>query len=180
MHGLIVNQFRQFLLKNHGRDAWSRTRAKVGNGIPERPSIDATYPDGEVVDLLVGAAQYVEVPLQLMLENFGEFLSHALMRIYQPLMRPEWRTLDVIERTEGSVHTVVRRQDPSATPPYLLATRIAPGEVHIEYASARHLCSVAIGIMRGLATHFGESVAIDQPTCMLRGDPKCHLIVRLT
>jgi hypothetical protein len=179
MHGLIVNQFRNFFIKTHGRDAWSLMRARVGNGIPERPGIDATYPDGEVVELIVGAAQHVDVPLQPMLEAFGEFLSHALMRIYQPLVQPEWRTLDVIERTERSIHTVIRRQDPNATPPYLSATRIAPGEVHIEYTSARHLCSVAIGIVRGLATHFGDAVAIDHPTCMLRGDPKCHLIVRL-
>ena len=180
MHGLVVNQFRHFLLKNHGRDAWSQTRARVGNGIPERPAIVATYPDSEVVELIVGAAQHLDVPLQLMLENFGEFLSHALMRIYQPLVDPRWRTLDVIQRTEESIHTVVRRQDPSATPPYLSATRISPREVHIEYTSARHLCSVAIGIVRGLATHFGDSVRIDQPVCMLRGDSKCHLVVCLT
>jgi len=47
----------------------------------------------------------------------------------------------------------------------------------VTYTSERKMCKVAEGIAKGLARHFGESIAIDQTTCMLRGD-ECSIRVR--
>ena len=43
------------------------------------------------------------------------------------------------------------------------------------YDSHRKMCSFAEGLIEGAAAHFGQQVAIVQPTCMLRGDDKCQL-----
>jgi serine/threonine protein kinase len=49
--------------------------------------------------------------------------------------------------------------------------------VQIVYSSDRQLCRVAIGIVQGVARHYGETVRIAEDACMLRGDPFCSLQV---
>jgi hypothetical protein len=53
------------------------------------------------------------------------------------LPEAEWKTLDVIEHTEGQVHTRVRVNEVGAKPPYLQAMRVAPNEVMLHYNSER-------------------------------------------
>jgi serine/threonine protein kinase len=57
--------------------------------------------------------------------------------------------------------------------------RIGPDELHLVYSSRRRLCLLASGLVRGLARHFGETVEIDEPGCMLRGDPFCSFVIRV-
>jgi predicted hydrocarbon binding protein len=67
---------------------------------------------------------------------------------------------------------------PGAAPPALLARRVSPDEVHIDYRSERGLCSLAEGIARGMALHFGEEVDVSQPECVHRGGTRCLIVVR--
>ncbi len=180
MHGLIVNQLRAFVSEHNGRDAWQtivdRSGATFEGAIPR---IDKTYSDEVVEALIREAAEMTGTPVADLHESFGRFLAPALIRIYSPLLRAEWGTLDVIEHTEQQIHTVVRRRDPNAGPPQLAARRLSPDEVEVRYASSRRMCGVAVGIIRGIAMHFGDSVAVEQTACMLRGDAECIIRVRI-
>jgi predicted hydrocarbon binding protein len=49
----------------------------------------------------------------------------------------------------------------------------------VTYTSARHLCAVGRGIIRGLAKQFRERVTIIEPVCMLRGATACELHVQV-
>jgi hypothetical protein len=77
--------------------------------------------------------------------------------------------LTELEHTEAAIHTVVRRQTPGAEPPQLSCLRPNPREVIVTYGSSRRMCAVAKGIIRGIAAHFGENVAVQEPQCMLKG-----------
>ena len=44
----------------------------------------------------------------------------------------------------------------------------------------RKLCSVAKGIVRGVAAHYKEPVSITEGSCMLRGGRDCQILVRVT
>jgi predicted hydrocarbon binding protein len=41
------------------------------------------------------------------------------------------------------------------------------------YQSRRKLCSLAQGFIEGAAVHYGETLALEHPSCMLKGDAKC-------
>ena len=43
----------------------------------------------------------------------------------------------------------------------------------------RKLCSVAKGIVRGVAAHYQEPVSITEGSCMLRGGRECQILVRV-
>jgi predicted hydrocarbon binding protein len=51
--------------------------------------------------------------------------------------------------------------------------------VVVTYTSARQLCALGRGIIRGLAREYKERVTIDEPVCMLRGADTCEIHVRV-
>ena len=81
---------------------------------------------------------------------------------------------------ENVIHGVIRRQDPNAKPPRLVCTRVSDSEVRIAYASPRKLCSVAKGIIAGLADLYGERMAVEETSCMQQGAAACSITVRST
>lgn len=54
---------------------------------------------------LIGAASStVGLSVAGVLEDFGEFIAPTLMKMYGHLLLPEWKTIDVIDNTEETVH----------------------------------------------------------------------------
>jgi hypothetical protein len=102
------------------------------------------------VALVQAASTLTGIPVQDLLEAFGAALVPGLLRVYGSMVKKSWRTLDLVEHTEGVMHTVVRRRMPGADPPPLSCARPSPSEVVVTYTSGRRLRSLARGIIRGI------------------------------
>ena len=178
MHGTIFVELQKYVETKLGVEAWTTLKREAGVTREQPYEPFEIYPDEEVGALVGTASRITGTPAQALLEDFGAFIAPDLLDMYWGVIAPEWRTLDVIENTERTIHDVVRINQKGATPPYLHATRVAPDQVNIVYTSARRLCSVAKGITRGIAQHYDEAVTIEDPRCMLRGDDDCLLIVK--
>jgi tRNA A-37 threonylcarbamoyl transferase component Bud32 len=182
VHGLIffyIRKFAESLPKGLAPAAGAGTGQtsvvrQAGHYLPS-----GSYPDGDAVALLQAVADARGEPLGETVTRFGEFLAPHLVKVAGPLVDPAWRTLDLVEHTEQLIHAMVRVEKPGAEPPVLEAVRIGPDELHLVYSSRRRLCLLASGLLRGLARHFGETVEIDEPGCMLRGDPFCSFVIRV-
>lgn len=178
MHGIIFSELQKYVEAKHGPDVWKTLlkEAAIGNRlyVPFQ-----TYPDQEALALVTTASRLTGQPASAILEDFGEFIAPDLMSLYRSLVDPRWKTLDFLERTEETIHRVVRLKNTGAQPPELKVSRAAPDEVIITYTSARRMCGVAKGIARGVAHHYGETVTITESACMLRGHPKCLISVKI-
>jgi tRNA A-37 threonylcarbamoyl transferase component Bud32 len=176
MHGLIFLQLQRFVQKQGGFTAWENLLREAH--LPVKSYSPArVYTDEELLALVGAASRNLNMPACAVLEAFGEFLAPELISLYGKLIEPEWKTLDLIENTEQLIHTAVRVGNPGAKPPVLHCIRSTRDELQIVYSSDRKLCSVAKGIVKGVARHYGETVHITEDACMLRGDPFCALQV---
>jgi hypothetical protein len=178
MHGVIFVELKKYVDNRVGGDAWRALVEK--SGVPTKMYVAmTTYDDAELISLVQTASEMTGTPAPALLRDFGAFIVPDLFKMYRAFMRPEWRTLDVLEHTESQVHTKVRGMTKGAMPPFLTCTRTSPTEVRIQYRSARKLCPVAEGIIDGIAANFGEKVTLGHDTCMLRGAAECDLRVKL-
>ena len=177
MHGVIFVELKKYVDNKVGDGAWQALVEKSGVATSMYMAM-RTYDDAELVALVKTASDVTGIPVPALLKDFGAYIVPDLLKMYRSFMRPEWRTLDVLERTESHVHTSVRKMTKGAMPPFLTCTRTAPNEVVIQYRSARKLCPVAEGIIDGIATHYGERVVTSHDKCMLRGDGECEFTVR--
>ncbi len=178
MHGTIFVELQKYVETKLGVEAWPALKREAGIDRPQGYEALEVYPDEEVGALVGTASRITGAPAAVLLEDFGDFIAPDLLDMYWGVIAPEWRTLDVIENTERTIHDVVRLNHKGASPPYLQASRTAPDEVTVVYTSPRRLCAVAKGISRGIARHYNEQITIDDVTCMHRGDENCTLLVR--
>jgi tRNA A-37 threonylcarbamoyl transferase component Bud32/predicted hydrocarbon binding protein len=178
VHGLIFFYIQKFADEAaKGNTSWDAVRSSVTTSTNKYlPS--GVYPDADAVQLLQSIAQSAGRTLPKILEQFGEFLAPHLVRVAGTHIDPSWRTLDLIENTESIIHAMIRSANPGAAPPVLETVRQSPNELHLVYSSARRLCPLALGLMRGMAKHYGEEISIEEPSCMLRGDPFCSFVVQ--
>ena len=73
---------------------------------------------------------------------------------------------------------MVRVKNPGAKPPELKTVRRGTNEVVLFYASPRQMCTLAVGIGKGLGKHFHENIVAQQAACMHKGASKCEIVFR--
>jgi hypothetical protein len=175
VHGIILSELHKFVVAQHDSDTWRHASQRAG-------LLDVTftpleiYPDDCLVRLLAAVEAVTSGSPSTLLESFGEHLILRMLVLYEVLLKPSWRTLDVIEHAEETVHRVVRLRDPGASPPRLRTERTTPDEVVLTYDSPRRLCALARGIARGIGRHFGEELRMEDRACMHRGDAACIIV----
>jgi hypothetical protein len=155
MHGFILLEFEKFIIKEHGFKTWS-TVSKNANA--ENLSIDANqvYPDTVVFSLVGEAIKLLEVEAGDFLEKFGYTLVPSLLKVYKAYIDPSWRTIDLLEHTERTMHHAVRTNNPNVAPPILEIERKSPKSIHITYRSKRNIPQLGVGVIKGIANYYGE------------------------
>jgi hypothetical protein len=179
MHGIVFSELQKFVVSKHAHAGWKAVTEKAG--LAHQVYLAAgQYPDSEIVSLVTAASAMTgEEPFQIV-EAFGEFLAPSLLKMYGHLLNPNWKSLDIIEHTEGVVHAVVRTSDMNALPPNLRTRRAEPDTVILVYDSPRKMCAMAVGIGKGLARHFNETLSVHQTQCMHKGGQSCEIVYKKT
>lgn len=161
MHGIIHSELKKFVVAKHGLGAWTQLLAT--SGLSGKTYLaNGVYPDCDAHAIIGAASRMTGASADVILEDFGRFITPNLMSIYAALIRPEWRTIDMLLNTESVIHSVVRIKNPGAAPPRLQFERTGPNALRFIYVSGRKMSAVAKGIMRGVADHFGERIAITE------------------
>ena len=177
MNGIIFSEMKRYVEGTLGAESW---KALVKQNVAQQTYAPfSDYPDQQFAAIVESVAARARTTKNAVVESFGEFIAPQLLGMIPSLLHPAWRTLEVIENTESTIHKVVRQQHADATPPYLRVHRTAADEVTIFYDSPRKLCFLAKGIIRGLALHFGDTVSTTEARCMLNGAPDFTLVVTL-
>ncbi|HEY3057507.1 MAG TPA: heme NO-binding domain-containing protein [Chloroflexota bacterium] len=179
MHGIIFSELKKYVETRFGASTWPALLKEAGLGSKLYMNVQS-YPDQDAVALVMTASRMTGKPAPAILEDFGEFIAPDLLNMYRTLVRPEWKTIELLENVEHTIHTVVRARHPGAAPAQIACTRTGPNEAVLTYTSARKMCPVAQGIIRGLGTSFKQQVSIDETSCMHRGNPSCRMTVRVT
>ena len=176
MHGSIFFELRKYVDAALGPAVWEELLREVGLEKMFLPL--NSYPDAELMALVSAVATRTSLPVQGILEGFGTFIAPSLLNMHRALIKPGWRTLDVIEHTESTIHRVVRLTNGGAEPPRLVTHRAGANEVVIVYSSPRKMCAVVKGIALGLAGQFNERISVAESSCQLNGAAACIITVR--
>jgi predicted hydrocarbon binding protein len=177
MHGLIFAELKKYVQARFDDKTWDILLEKAG--LKGNMYLASTvYPDSDILALVNTACQMTGLAAKAVLEDFGEFIAPDLVAQYSFLIKPEWTLLDFLANTEETIHKVVRFNR-GVTPPRLSVTRPADDKVVISYDSARKMCALLKGIVKGAAKLYKEDVSILESRCMLQGDPVCVVTVQV-
>ncbi|AKQ45395.1 hypothetical protein TH63_06685 [Rufibacter radiotolerans] len=155
MHGFIVLELEKFIMTQYGFTAWNAI-SKQANAAEISIDANQVYPDAMVFSLVNEAVAYTQTEPDTFLEKFGIALVPNLLKVYKAYIDPAWKTLDILEYTESTMHHTVRTNNPNVTPPVLEITRRSAKTMEIIYRSKRNIPQLGLGIIKGIAAHFGE------------------------
>lgn len=170
MHGTIFTLLKRYVQTQYDHSTWVKLVQLAGLDTGDFHHKEV-YPDEHMYALIGNAAEMTGIPAGELHEKFGEYLVPDLMYMYQKYVNPDWRTLEMLENTEYSLHNQVRREHPENSPPVLKVERLNENELMINYVSPRRMGGLAVGIVRGLAIYYDEADQIDvMPTTSEDGE----------
>ena len=169
MHGVIFTSFRDYLVAAHGRV----TAAAVFEAEPEYLLSEA-YPDESLLRLVALSSARTGLEPDEIVFEFGVFAAEiTFARLYPAFFDVSPSAREFLLTVEQRIHELVRATIPNAGPPQLDITPHGEDGVSIVYNSPRRLCVLLRGLTEGTARHYDQHAEMDEPTCMLRGDPAC-------
>lgn len=155
MHGTILVLFKRYVTATYDLAHWARFLQAAGVH-EDAYEMQAVYPDAELMALAQAVMAHAQCSMGELQERFGEFLVPDLLQHYRDRIRPEWRTLDILEHTEYHMHRPVRAEAPGINPPVLHAERVSATQVRVQCRSERRMGQLAVGMVRGMIRYFGE------------------------
>ncbi len=176
MKGIVFNLLEEAVTTEFGDATWDRLLDDAG--LDGAYTSLGSYDDAEVVRLVVVASNSLQIPPQDVLRWFGRRAMPLLAQRYPAFFASHANTRSFLLTLNNIIHPEVRKLYPGASPPVFDFDTGDGDTLVIGYNSARRLCALAEGFMRGAAEHFGEQADITQPTCMHHGAAKCSFHVR--
>lgn len=171
MKGIIFNLLEEVADTKLGEGTWDRLleAAKLQGVYTSLGS----YPDTELMALVEAAQQQLGKSQTEVLRWFGSAAVHPLAVRYPAFFSGHSSLQTFLLTLNDVIHKEVRKIYSGADAPDFGFEHIAAGRLVMSYVSGRGLCMFAEGLLHGTALHFGETVALHQTECMLRGEARC-------
>jgi hypothetical protein len=163
MYGMVNVALGDFLCSRYGDGVWDETRAR--SRIDVDPFLTmAQYPDSFSFELIEAASRILGKPRSELLEEFGEFwISYAKCSGYGELMQILGSNLVDGLQNIDNLHSRVAFAFPDLLPPSFWVTEQKDDYLTLHYQSTRTgLSPIVIGLVRGLAHHYGQTVNVEQ------------------
>lgn len=181
MKGVIFNVVQEVVEEAFGADFWDDVVDLAG--VDGSYTSLGSYDDADLIAIVGAIAELARVSRNDVLVLAGRQGFARLAGRHAELLAglEGWR--DVLDRLDGIIHPEVRKIYPDAEVPSFDANHVTGGGsdvVLLEYASARHLCGLADGLIRGLGDWYEADLQVRHLSCVHRGDDKCHMEVAET
>ena len=178
MKGVIFNVVQEVVEDAFGIEFWDDAVDRAG--IDGSFTSLGSYDDADMIALVGAIAELGGVSRNDVLVLAGRNGFGGLASRHAELLAglSGWR--DVLDRLDGIIHPEVRKIYPDADVPSFDANRLdsqGSDVVLLEYASKRHLCGLAEGLVLGLGDWFESDLSVAHLSCVHRGDDKCHMEV---
>jgi hypothetical protein len=177
LKGIVFNLLEEAIVTAHGEDAWDD--ALDAAGVDGAYTSLGSYPDADLGAIVQAMSERTGEPPQDIIRWFGRQALPSLARANPEFFTPHTELTSFLGTLNDIIHPEVRKLYPGADVPTFGYETSADGTITMRYYSPRRLCAFAEGLIQGAASHFGQTVAIDQPQCVHRGDALCTIEVRV-
>lgn len=177
MKGVVFNLFEDAVSAEFDPETWEALLD--GAGVSGAYTSVGTYPHEELIALVGVASKLTGRSADDLVRWFGRAALPMLYERYPAFFDVHQDTRSFLLTLNDVIHPEVRKLFPGAYAPTFDVDVADPHAVSLAYDSHRGLCLFAEGLIEGAADHFNESVVVDQPTCVKRGDARCLLRAKL-
>lgn len=138
-------------------------------------SAGGIYPDSELMCLVGQLQKRLDLPLDILLRHFGEYLFDRLLNGHRYLREKYGTAKEFLLAVDGEIHKDIEKLYPGTSFPFIRYQDNSANTLSVYYNSPRKLCFLAEGLIAGLAKSYHCEIALIHSECVHRGDETCHL-----
>ncbi len=160
MKATIMNCLEELVTRKFGAEAW--ISSLIGAGLPTSRvySVFEDVPDGEVERLFKAVSAALDLPLDGVMEEFGEYWSTVYApRVYEAYYVGARNSRDLLLRLDH-IHTAMTKSQRSARPPRFHYEWLGDKYLIMHYESERGLVALMPGLVRGIGKYYGECLSV--------------------
>jgi hypothetical protein len=160
MYGMINKAIRTLVIREAGEEVWEQVLEESGIDEDVYEDLEA-YDDGVTFSLVGAVSETLGVPPGDVLEMFGVYWATDVA----PKGYGEYFNAfgDDFESFVAEMHVRITKMLPSLVPPAFSIEELGEDHFKIHYVSQRDgLAPLAVGMLKGIAQHFGGEADITQ------------------
>jgi hypothetical protein len=175
MKGVVFNLLEQAVVRKYGEQVWDDLLdATQLSGVYTSLG---SYADEEIEKLVGAASDALQVPPGEVLRWFGREAMPLLAGHYPNFFSPHKDARSFVMSVNSIIHPEVRKLYAGAGCPHFKFDEAPDGALLMGYNSPRKLCALAHGFIEGAGDHYGQTMAVEHPRCMHKGDSNCVLSI---
>ena len=171
MKGIIFNLVEEAVTARHGEDTWDRVLDEAG--VAGAYTSLEMYPDEELLALVGAGSRLLDTDTGTLTQWLGHEALSGLAQRYPQFFETHASTRSFLLTLNDVIHPEVRKLHPNADPPDFGFDEGDDGALVLTYSSRRRLCDLAVGMIDGAATHYGETSHLTHDVCMKDGADAC-------
>ncbi len=163
MYGMINKAIRNLVIREAGEEMWELVLES--SGIDEDVYEDLeSYDDGVTFSLVGAVSETLDMPASDVLEMFGVYwATDVAPKGYGEYFESFGNDFESFVAGLDEMHVRITNMLPSLVPPAFEIEKISKNYFKVHYVSQRDgLAPLAIGMLKGVAQHFGGKADITQ------------------
>lgn len=175
MKGTIFTSLADMVEEHYGLKSWQAMLDACPLSTGGSYSSGGIYPDKEIMCLVSQLQQRLDVPLDILLRTFGEYLFVSLSKMHVNYLLSKRTARDFILSINDEIHRDIEKLYPGTSFPFLEYTNDIDNNLSLVYRSPRKLCFLAEGLILGVANQYQTDISLIHSKCMHRGDEHCQM-----
>jgi hypothetical protein len=172
MKGVVFNVVEEAISREWGEQMWDDLLAAAD--LDGAYTALGSYPDAQLIALVHAASDRLNAPAEDVLRTIGRISFEPLLKRYKGFLEEPASLRDFLPTINDVIHPQVLKLYPGASVPRFVL-REDGDDLELDYLSVRKMCTLAEGLVLGVADHYGETVAVAQSSCKERGDSRCTI-----
>ncbi|BBL89052.1 guanylate cyclase [Vibrio rotiferianus] len=160
MKGIIFTEFMELVEDKFGLETLDQV-LELSNDEGIYTAV-GSYDHRDLVKLIVSLSKISNIPPEQLQEVFGEYVFQNLLASIpnHASLQQCQTTFQFVRHVEDFIHVEVKKLYPEASPPQFDFISETETEMVFDYRSARCMAHVCVGLVKGCASHFGQSVNV--------------------
>jgi hypothetical protein len=162
MYGLVNKAIEDMVVAKFGVNKWELIKQRANVERDVFISMES-YPDDITYRLVGAASEVLDIPQNVMLEDFGRFwVLFTGNTAYGPLLNSAGATIQECLASLDQMHRQVGLALPYLKPPSFYVANSTPESMQVHYLSERKgLAPMVVGLLRGLGELYHQPVTVE-------------------
>ena len=163
MYGLVNQAIEELVCARYGNATWDNIRQLAKTEVDGFVRMES-YPDAITYNIVGAACQHLEISAEALLEEIGMYwVKFTGAKGYGEILESAGSDLFELLANLDDMHSRVAMVYPKLAPPSFECETLSSSKIVLHYRSHRDgLAHMVIGLIKGLADHFGDTITVER------------------